>query len=110
MFIEILAYEFITTGAGLLGLKALSGASINKRLAGINQPKRIRFVDSYLSRLLGPTTKTERYLARKAAKAINKISQYQASQSLMILGLRKAREHKLGKSSKDISCSLGTWW
>lgn len=100
MFLEVVIYEIATTAAGLLGLRALKGTNLKKRLAGINRPKELPVIDRQLRKYVGHTTKTERYLSRKIASAINRISQYQSFQSILILIGRKFNVQTIGYLSK----------
>src|SRR5271157_2821032 len=97
MIIELIAYELVTTAGGLLGLKALSGANVSKQMIGINGPKPLPIIDSYLKRQVGHVSKREAWLSTKAVKTINRLSQYQAFKYILVLAGRKAREYQLAQ-------------
>jgi hypothetical protein len=90
----VVAYEVVTTAVGVLGLKAISGDSLRKRMASLNQPKHLPVVDKFLKRELGHISKQEQWLAIKAAKAVNTASKYEAFKLILILLARKARTYE----------------
>ena len=110
MIIEALCfavYEITTTAVGVIGLKAISGEGLKKRMLSISAPRQLPVIDKYLKRQIGATTKTECYLANKIAKIINRMVQYQAFRSILILIARSAREKQLGKVGHSFACARG---
>lgn len=96
MLIEIIGvvgYEVVTTALGLAGLKFMNGG-LKKKLQGINRPKTLPLIDTYLKRQLGPLSKSEQWVSKKAVKAINRMTQYQSFRLLLILASRKVRERE----------------
>jgi len=91
--ILVALYEVITTVLTLLGLKALSSTSLDKRMAGLNQPKRLPLIDRKLNKLVGPVSKREAWVADKTVKAINNLTKYRAFRMLVILGKRRIHEN-----------------
>lgn len=92
MLIELVVYELVTTIGGVLGLKALSGANVNKRLQSINKPKELPVIDKFLKRQLGPMSKREQYLSRKGVAFVNRISRYHAFRYLLVIAARRINE------------------
>jgi len=112
MIVEVLglvAYEVSTFAAGWFGLKLLSGKSLAKSMAGIQQTKTIPVIGGMLKNKIGAQTKREMYLSNKAVKALRAATQYQEFRLLLVLLTRKISEHikkgKLGSISDSIGCS-----
>lgn len=102
MLIELIVYEVGTTAASLLGLKAISMANIKRQLQGIKRQKRLPIVDKYLKKQVGTVSKREAWLAARAVKLIQNISQYEALAPLLILLGRKARESQTAQGTGHI--------
>jgi len=99
MFLEIVLYEVGTTAASLLGLKAISMANVKHQLQGIKRTKHLPIIDKYLKNQVGRVSKHEAWLAARAVKTIQAISQYDAFKPLLILLGRKARESQMAKTA-----------
>lgn len=97
MILEIILYEVSTTIAGLLGIKAISFAGVNKQMMGIKQPKRIPIVDRILKSKIGKTSKREEWMSRKAVSVLSKISKYRSFRYLLILAGRSIKNESMAK-------------
>lgn len=88
MFMELFVYELVTGIAPLIGIKLVAD---KRYLKTINKPKSTP-IDGQLKHYVGPTTKTERFMARNITKAIHNLTKYKAFQSLIILVARYAQK------------------
>lgn len=105
MWIELAAYEIITTAASLLGLKALSSTNVNKAMKGINRPKQLPIINHFLRKQVGHISKREDWLSRKAVMIGKAILSYDDARLAGILLGRKLYEAGLQKGNRGC---LGT--
>lgn len=107
MILELIGYEVVTTGLGLLGLKAISLSGVNRQLQGIAQPKRLPIIDAQLKAKIGEMSKYEKFISRKATLMLNKATRYHAFRYLIVMLVRKSNEQKVARRA-DNSLRSGT--
>jgi hypothetical protein len=105
----VVVYEITTFAAASLGLKMLSGDSLNKRMAGIKTSKKIPVINGILKKQVGKISKRERWISNKAVNALRRATQYEEFKLISVLVSRKVRQHvketRLVKTGSRIGCA-----
>lgn len=108
MILEWVIYEVVTTAGSFLGFKMLTGNRF-RRLKGLNLPKQVPVIDNILKNKIGVITKREKWLANKAAKTINRISQYEAFKLLLVLAGRSVHAKAIQNRKRSTNSVRGVF-